>query len=193
MKLENVYVGCTKDGKERIFQKKFCNYDGCNYTAYIDLKTNEKFLYFDIDIGSLVPYMKNFTNKKYVFKRKVVKTYKSNMNLLYHVDNLYVGNVYRVDWINGFNKNEYYSKDNHPMDVSFKQGNRVFVKHCSTEYRDLITQKVYKKLGEDTLNIGDLCVSDLKNIQEFLELSFGEELVNKQYILRKCYQRFDNK
>lgn len=192
MKLENVYVGCTKDGKERVFQKKFCDYDGCNYTAYIDLKTNEEFLCFDIDMDSLVPYTKVFNNKKYAFKRKVIKTYKSNVKLFYHVDNLYIGNLYRVDWVSDFNKNDF-NKDNRSMDVSFKCGNRVFVKHCSTEYSDLITHEVYKKLGEDTLSIGDLCVSDLKNIQEFLDLSFDKKVVNKQYVLRKCYQRFGNK
>lgn len=193
MKLDNVYVGCTKDGKERVFQKKSCGCNRCSYTAYVDLKTNEEFLCFDIDMSSLVPYTKIFTDKKYAFKRKVVKTYKRNMNLLYHVDNLFVGNIYRVDWVNDFYKNDYCSRDNRSMDISFKCGNRVFVRHCNTEYRDLVTQEVYKKMGEDTLNIGDLCVSDLKNVQECLELSFDKEVVNKQYVLRKCYQRFGNK
>lgn len=193
MKLDNVYVGCTNDGKERVFQKKFCNYDGCGNTVYIDLKTNEKFLCSEIDMGSLVHYTKIFTNKKYSFKRKIVKTYKSNMNLLYHVDNLFVGNIYRVDWVNDFYNDDYCSRDNRPMNVSFECGNRLFVRICNTEYRDLVTQEVYKKLGEDTLNIGDLCVSDLENVQECLDLSFDKGIVNKQYVLRKCYQRFGNK
>lgn len=187
MKLENVFAGCTKDGKERVFQKRYCEYDGFSYTGYIDLKTNEVFTSIDIDTESLVPYTKIFTEKKYAFKRKIIKTFRSDVKLMYHVDNLFLGNLYRVDWIpNSFTPNL-------PMDVTFKEGNRLFVKVCNTEFRDLRSGKLYKKLGEDTLNIGDLCVSDLRNANEVLELSFDGTLVSKQYVLRKHYQKYGKK
>lgn len=193
MKLENVFAGCTKDGKERIFQKRYREHEGCTYTAYIDLRTNKEFTCLDINMDSLVPYTKIIPNRKYVFKRKVVKTFKADTKLLYHVDNLFVGNLYKVDWVFSSYINKYYAKDNRPMDVTFQEGNRLFVKICDTEYRDLRTQEVYKKLGEDTLIIGDLCVSDLKNANEVLELSFDGTLVSKQSVLRKFYRKYDNK
>lgn len=193
MKLENVFAGCTKDGKERVFQKRYCEYDGCSYTGYIDLKTNEVFTSMDIDTESLVPYTKIFTEKKYAFKRKVIKTYKSNVDLLYHVDNLFLGNLYTVKWVCKSNISEFDNPNNRLMDVGFKEGNRLFVRLCDTEFRDLRSGKLYKKLGEDTLNIGDLCVSDLRNANEVLELSFDGTLVSKQYVLRKHYQKYGKK
>lgn len=190
MKLNNIFAGCTKDGKERVFQKRYRECDGCSYTVYIDLRTNKEFTCLDIDMDSLVPYTKIIPNRKYAFKRKVVKTFKADTKLLYHVDNLFVGNLYKVDWLCSSYVKKYYDKDNRPMDVTFQEGNRLFVKICNTEYRDLRTQEVYRKLGEDTLNIGDICVSDLKNANEVLELSFDGTLVSKQSVLRKFYRKY---
>ena len=193
MRLENVVAGRTKDGKERVFQKRFCECDGCSYTAYIDVKTKEEFTCLDIDMSSLVPYMKIFTNKKYAFKRKVIKTYKSNVELLYHVDNLYIGNLYRVNWVSSGNMDEFNKRNIRLMDTSFKEGNVLLVRLCNTEFRDFKTGVIYRIQGEDTLNIGDLCVSDLKNANEILELSLDGTLVNKQYVLRKHYQKYGKK
>lgn len=193
MKLKNVYTGCTKDGKERIFQKRYCECDGCSYTAYIDLMTNKEFTCLDIDMDSLVPYTKIIPNRKYDFKKRIVKTFKSDTSLLYHVDNLFLGNLYKVDWVYNGNMSEFDKRNNRLMDVSFKEGNRLFVRLCDTEFRDLINNKLYKKQGEDTLNIGDICVSDLRNANEILKLSFVGRLVSKQCVLRKHYQKYGRK
>lgn len=193
MKLENVVAGRTKDGKERIFQKRFLEHDGCSYTGYIDLKTNEVFTSMDIDMESLVPYTKIIPNKKHAFKRKIIKTFRSDTKLMYHVDNLFLGNLYKVDWVYNGNMPEFDKRNNRLMDVGFKEGNRLFVRLCDTEFRDLRTGKLYKKQGEDTLNIGDICVSDLRNANEVLELSFDGTLVSKQYVLRKHYQKYGKK
>lgn len=193
MKLENVFAGCTKDGKERIFQRRYREYDGCSYTAYIDLRTNKEFTCLDIDIDSLVPYTKIVPNRKYDFKRRIVKTFKSDTRLLYHVDNLFLGNLYTVNWVCTENITEFNKRNNRLMDIGFKEGNRLFVKVCETEFRDLRNGKLYKKQGEDTLNIGDICVSDLRNANEMLKLSFDGTLVSKQYVLRKHYQKYGKK
>ena len=187
MKLENVFAGCTKDGKERIFEKRYRECDGCSYTVYIDLRTNKEFTCLDIDMKSLVPYTIAIPNKKYAFKRKIVKTFKSDSKLMYHVDNLFLGNLYRVDWVpNSLTRSL-------PMDVTFKEGNRLFVKVCETEFRDFRSGKIYKKNGEDTLNIGDMCVDDLRNANQILDLSFDGTVVSKQYVLRKHYQKYGKK
>ena len=190
MRLENVVAGRTIDGKERIFEQKIVQEAGCVYTIYIDLKTKEEFICFNVDMDSLIPYKELFPNRKYLFKKKVVKTFKNDMKMLYHVDNLFIGNLYRVRWIYEGKMSEFDKKNNRLMDINFIEGNRLFVKVCDTEFKDLRTGKVYKKNGEDTLNVGDLCVSDLRNSNQLLELSFDGTLVSKQYALRKHYQKY---
>lgn len=187
MKLKNVYTGCTKDGKERIFQKRYLECDGCIYTAYIDLRTNKEFTCLDIDMDSLVPYTKIVPNRKYDFKRRIVKAFKSDTRLLYHVDNLFLGDKCRVDWTSSLYIASYYKENNKPMSVSLYEGNSLFVKINDDEYRELRTSKLYKAEGDSTLEIGDLCVNNIRKATDELYLN---GIVNKNLALRMHYNKY---
>ena len=182
MKLKNVYTGCTKEGKNRVFYKSYDVCDGSSYTVYTDLKTNERFTCLDIDMASLVPFGNRVSNKRYAFKKKVIKVYNSDMRIKYHVDNLFLGDKCRVDWT--------YKENNKSMSVSSYENNLLFVKINDDEYRELRTSKLYKAEGDSTLAIGDLCVNNLRTANKELELSYGSECVSKNYALRKLYIKY---
>lgn len=191
MKLKNVYIGYTKDGKERLLYKYYANYCDIDCSIYTDLRTKERFNSLDVLSDTLVPF-KEMSNSKYAFKRKVKSIYKNNKKLLYHVDNLFLGDICKVDWVDSVNEGKYYQEINCPMAVSFCTGNKLFVQLSSYEYRDLKTSKVYKIEGDSSLNIGDFCVNNLRNASKELEFT-PNELVSKNYALRKRYQEYGKK
>lgn len=187
MKLKNVYTGCTKEGKNRVFYKGYDVCDGSSYTVYTDLKTNERFTCLDIDMSSLVPFGNRVSNKRYSFKKKVIKVYNSDMRIKYHVDNLFLGDKCRVDWTSSPYIASYYKENNKPMSVSLYEGNSLFVKINDDEYRELRTSKIYKAEGDSTLAIGDLCVNNIRKATDELYLS---GIVNKNLALRMHYRRY---
>ena len=75
MKLEDVFVGKTKDGKKRLLQRKKYFYDIDRfYHIYKDLKTKEEFVSVDIR-GVLIPFTKIYDKTENLPKRKVKKLY----------------------------------------------------------------------------------------------------------------------
>lgn len=187
MKLKNVYTGCTKDGKERIFQKSYDVFDGSSYIVYTDLKTNERFTIVDLNTNTLVPFGNRVSNKRYAFKKKVIRVYNSDMCLKYHVDNLFLGDKCRVDWTSSPYIASYYKENNKPMSVSLYEGNSLFVKINDDEYRELRTSKLYKAEGDSTLEIGDLCVNNIRKATDELYLN---GIVNKNLALRMHYNKY---
>lgn len=189
MNLSKVYTGCTRDGKERLFYKSYSDFDVVSYTVYTDLKTKERFTITDIKTETLVPFGERVSKRKYAFKRKIKKVYQTNTRLMYHVDNLFLGDICKVSWISNSNISKYYPENSYPMDVNFCEGNLLFVQVSADEYKDLKTSKVYKVEGNSSLNIGDFCVNRLRNATKELDFLSGE-IVSTNYALRKLYQEY---
>lgn len=96
MKLDNIFVGFTKDGKEHIFYKRYGYINDVSCTLYIDLETKEQFDISDVDTDSLVPVVQALNlEKSKMFKRKVVKAYKSDRKLLLDASGLFYGDLCR--------------------------------------------------------------------------------------------------
>ncbi len=187
MKLKNIYVGTTKDGKHRVLEKRFRVHDGSSYTVYVDLKTKDEFTAIDIDTDTLIPFGQSVSDKKHATKRKVIKAFKTDMKLKYHVDNLFICDKCKVDWTTSPYISRYYSKK--PMSVEPVGYNLLFVK-INGEYKDLGTSKIYKAEGDPTLEIGDFCVNNIRNVTEELGL---QGVVSKNFALRLHYNKFKRK
>lgn len=187
MKLKNVYIGCTKDGKTRVFYQGYDVCNGTSYTVYTDLKTNERFTIADLIMSTLVPFGNRVSNRRHAFKKKVIKVYNSDMRIKYHVDNLYLADKCKVDWTSSPYIASYYEENNKPMSVSLCEGNSLFVKLNDTEYRELRTSKLYKAEGDSTLVVGDMCVNNIRKATDELYLS---GVVNKNLALRMHYEKF---
>lgn len=187
MKLKNIYTGCTKEGKTRVFYQSYDVCDGASYTVYTDLKTNERFTAVDLIMNTLVPLGNRVSSRKYAFKKKVIKVYNSDMRLKYHVDNLFLGDKCKVEWTSSPYIASYYKENDKPMSVSLCEGNSLFVKLNDSEYRELRTSKLYKIEGDSTLAVGDICVNNIRRATEELYLS---GVVNKNLALRMHYNKF---
>ena len=175
MKLRKVFFGSTKDNKDRILYRLYEKCDNQYKKYYIDLKTYEKFS--EDYVYNLIPFNSRYGIEK-MTRRKVLKTYKSDERLILHIDNLFNGDIFEVDWIN----------DDLTMSGNFKSGNKVFIKR-NDEYEEMVTKKIYKVLGDKELSMGDLCVSNLRNVENVLELDY--KIVSKDKVLRKKYLKFN--
>ena len=175
MNLGKIFLGSTKDGEDRLLYKTYEKYDNGFKRYYIDLKTKEKFS--EEYVYNLIPFDSR-CDKDRMTRRKVLKTYKSDERLILHTDNLFVGDIFQVDWIN----------DDLNMSGNLKNSNKVFIKR-NDEYEEIITKKIYKVLGNSELSMGDLCVSNLRNVENVLELD--HKVVSKDTVLRKKYLKFN--
>ena len=100
MKLENVFVGFTHDGKERLVYKKIIDYDiGRSMTIYLDLKTNEVFDCLNVDTTSLKQIKEVLNIKKDdIFKIKLVNLYdKDRSDIIY--DTVYNENIVKKKYL----------------------------------------------------------------------------------------------
>lgn len=184
MKLKNVYLGKTKDGKERVFYKSYSEYCGVNCTVCTDLKSKEKFTFEDVDIDDLVPFSKILPNRKRASRRKVVKVFKVESSSRIHPDNLYIGEIGYVEWVPDIAfSNSLYGKKN--MSVSTNNEKIFLIKVDEDEYKDM-AGNLYKTSGSISLQVGDKCVENVMKAAELLNLP-KDRLVTKTYALRKYY------
>lgn len=95
------YIGFTKDGKERLFLKKYDDCRGTTYSYFQDLETNEIFYYGEIDGETLKPVDEILKNLKRKTKRKVKKAYKIDRNELIKIDYLVASDIYENKMLAG--------------------------------------------------------------------------------------------
>ncbi len=95
MKLDNVFIGFTKDGKERVLIKKYneFTYD-CSIPYYKDLKTRKKFSINEVDESTLKPFSKIIKTKEKGSRRKIIKSYELDRAELINIYNLVYTNIY---------------------------------------------------------------------------------------------------
>jgi len=97
MKLENVFYGFTKDGKRRILLRKFktemTTLGDVSRTMYFDLEKKEYIEPSKVDENSLVSINRLVGDYMRKSKRKVIKAYKADCNLLYDVTGAFFGNI----------------------------------------------------------------------------------------------------
>jgi len=96
MRLKNVYVGFTKDGKERLLYKTTRYFDEIDVlcTVFIDLETNEVFRIDKVNENTLNPFKKVF-NKRFLNRKKVIKVYKDDRSKDVQLKSLYYADVYK--------------------------------------------------------------------------------------------------
>ena len=88
MKLDKVYIGFTKDGKEHLFYKKTKFYDfDRNMTIFYDLENDTKYTYAEIDTNTLLPFTSEFhINQNKCLKDRIIKYYKKSRNKFIFLD-----------------------------------------------------------------------------------------------------------
>lgn len=112
MKLNNVFYGFTKNGERKLLWKKYktewTSLGAVSRFVYYDLENNEFIESMDVDVESLVPIVKMVGQTERMRKRKVVKAYKADCNLLYDAAGVFYGDVvkkttkYDLRTTNGF-------------------------------------------------------------------------------------------
>lgn len=98
MNLEKVFIGYTKDGKERCLYKKNKSYvtnSGIvNCTVYEDVESREEFNVDHVDLASLLSFTYSLQiEKRQMLRRKVKKVYQADRNKLIDVRGAFYGNV----------------------------------------------------------------------------------------------------
>ncbi len=95
MKLDNVFIGFTKDGKERILVKKYDEFTyGCSIPYYKDLKTRKKFSVNEVDENTLKPFSKIIKTKEKASRKKIIKSYELDRSELIDIYKLVYTNIY---------------------------------------------------------------------------------------------------
>ena len=82
MKLDNVFIGYTRDGKRHLLYRKYREINDCSYSEYTDLDTKEVMTLFDLNINSLINIKEInpiLLNKKYLLKRKIKIIYRNHI------------------------------------------------------------------------------------------------------------------
>lgn len=97
MKLDNVFYGFTKDGKRKLllkrFKKEMTSLGDVERTIFYDLEENKYIESSDIDVESLRSVLSLVGPVKRMTKRKVVKKFKEDNNVLYDIHGVFYGNL----------------------------------------------------------------------------------------------------
>jgi len=97
MRLDNVFYGFTKNGERKLLWKKYkveiTSLGDIERTVYYDLENKEYIEPNTIDEDTLVSINKIVGNYKGISKRKVIKAYKADCNILYDVKGTFYGSI----------------------------------------------------------------------------------------------------
>lgn len=101
MLLSDVYIGHTKDGKERCIIKKnkvlVGGFGDIKFYNYFDLETKEELSLTFVDESTVKQFVqKIYIDKKRMFRRKIVKTYQADRNKMIDTRKVFYGDIIKV-------------------------------------------------------------------------------------------------
>ena len=183
--LEKVFVGFTKDGKERILYRRYGTYlNGVTFTEFIDLETGETFEYSKVDnLRTFKETIPVENNKKYMTRRKIVKSYKLDRDSMMSITDLVIADICKVN--NMFDINNSIESS-----VSLLEENVLMKKLNDLIYEDIRDHKIYYNVTRfDSKIFSGTCVNNIRSI----ELDPIEKIKPKKLILENAYKETINR
>lgn len=188
MRLENVFYGFTKDGKNRCLYKKYkvyeTEYGAVNGTIYVDLENKREIEISQVDEDTLQPINTLLKGIRKT-RRKIIKTYKKEMDISVNINHLFYGDIiyYFSPHIDcGYedidnvikvisDRNVLFRGTSNGFAKDFKTGQDYFVINDEIKYVD-----VKKEFVDNTRRIKKDFRSSEKTKRRVLELDYRKEL-----------------
>ena len=192
MKLDNVFYGFTKNGERKLFLRRLKTGMPFENYIYFDLEEKKYIESTNIDLESLRHITNLIGFKKRMTKRKVLKEYKADNNILYNIKSTFYGNlVTKTTLYDLKTQNGYYmgtGRSNLYDDILMIEVENILfsqVNEASSKVESLITNE--KFYLHDSIKSGicvekvraifkEYCESDVMSKKKLLELNYKKKL-----------------
>ena len=189
MRLDEVFIGFTKDGEERVFYKKYDIDMGVDfrYATYIDLETKKEYnISHDhpsrIDEKTLIPIKRvlGLENNR-MRKRKVMEAYRVDRNVLVNTKDVFYGDICKIIEEENSHKKKLIKLKGH---ILFLREHTLFTRAYDGVFtvQDLYTSERYRK---DETDIGTKTVREYRPIYSEV---FDEYMQPKRKVLEMDYK-----
>lgn len=192
MRLENVFYGFTKDGKRRLLWKKFVveytTLGDVGRTMYYDLEKKEYIEPNKVDKNSLVSINRLLGDYKRKSKRKVIKAYKADCNLLYDVTGAFYGNIIFRTTAEKQLDNLFEDRANYKADDKVESTiaeNVLFARIDDPECRVEKVENGVLYPWTDNINEG-YCVKEVRPIKKGI---YSKPVIKKKLLLEADYRK----
>lgn len=192
MKLNNVFYGFTKDGERRLLWKRFkteyTTMGDVGRTIYFDLEKNEYIETSHVDESTLVPVVKLVGDVHRMRKRKVIKAYKADCNLLYDVTGAFYGNIIFRTTAEKLLDNLFEDRANYKADDKVESTiaeNVLFARIADPECRVEKVENGVLYPWTDRIETG-YCVKEVRQAKKDL---FSKAVVTKKKLLEADYRK----
>lgn len=192
MKLENVFYGFTKDGKRRLLWKKFVveytTLGDIGRTMYFDLEKKEYIEPNKVDENSLVSINRLVGDYNRKSKRKVIKAYKADCNLLYDVTGAFYGDIMFKTTAEKLLDNLFEDRANYKADDKVESTiaeNVLFARIADPKCRIERVENGVLYPWADRIKEG-YCVKEIRPIKKDL---FSKPVIKKKLLLEADYRK----